>query len=214
MALERPEVRNAGCLVLTGGRRVFSAGADVTEFRDRDPAAVLAYYQATGAVYERVAVLPQPTIAAVAGYCLGGGFELALACDFRVAEATAVFGLPEVGIGILPSLGGTHRLVRLVGAARAKELTLLRDRGTATELHALGLLTEVVQDGEGLDRALVLAERLAALPPVAVAVAKQAIDAMPDASRDAGLILERLAYGLLSQTEAARAAAETFGRRP
>ncbi len=130
------------------------------------------------------------------------------------SPATAVFGLPEVGIGILPSSGGTHRLVRLVGAARAKELILLRDRGTATELHALGLLTEVVQDGEGLDRALVLAERLAALPPVAVAVAKQAIDAMPDASRDTGLTLERLAYGLLSQTEAARAAAETFGRRP
>jgi enoyl-CoA hydratase/carnithine racemase len=118
-ALGSDDVRSSACVVFTGGPRAFSAGTDVGELRDMDPAAILAYYRATGGVYERIARLPQPTISAIAGHCLGGGFELALATDFRIAETTASFGLPEVGIGILPSSGGTHRLVRLVGTARA-----------------------------------------------------------------------------------------------
>jgi enoyl-CoA hydratase/carnithine racemase len=209
-ALERSEVRHARAVILTGGGRAFSAGADLTEFRDRDPRAILDYYRATGAVYERVAALPVPTIAAIAGWCLGGGLELALACDFRVAEAGATFGLPEVSIGILPSSGGTHRLARLVGAARAKELVLLRERLDAGEAHAFGLVTEVVAAGAALERALAMAERLAALPPLAVAVAKQALDAMPEASREAGLLVERLGYGLLAQTADADEAAAAF----
>jgi enoyl-CoA hydratase/carnithine racemase len=212
-ALERPEAHDASCLVITGGERAFSAGADVTEFRDRHPAAVLAYYAESGGVYERLADVPQPTIAAIAGYCLGGGLELALAADFRVAEASATFGLPEVGIGIVPSSGGMHRLVRLVGAARAKELVLLRDRFDAETAHALGLVTEVVPDGASLDRALELAERLAALPPVAVRLAKRSIDLLPESSREAGLALERLAYGLLAQTEDADEAATAFAEK-
>jgi enoyl-CoA hydratase/carnithine racemase len=211
--LDRPEVRDARCVVLTGGERVFSTGADVAELRDQDPAAILAYYRATGGVYERVAALPQPTIAAIAGHCLGGGLELALACDFRVADTTASFGLPEVGIGILPSSGGTHRLVRLLGTARAKELVLLRERLTAAEAAALGMVTEVADPGAALERALAMAERLAGLPPLAVAVAKQAIDAMGEASRDAGLLVERLGYGLLAQTADAREAAAAFSEK-
>jgi enoyl-CoA hydratase/carnithine racemase len=214
-ALERPEARDARAVVITGGDRVFSAGADVSELRDLYPAAILAYYRATGGVYERVAALPVPTIAAIAGWCLGGGLELALACDFRVVEESAVLGLPEVGIGILPSSGGTHRLVRLVGAARAKELVLLRERITAAEAAALGLVTEVVPAGAALDRAIAMAERLAELPPLAVAVAKQAVDAMGESSRDAGLLIERLGYGLLAQTaDAAEAAAAFTEKRP
>lgn len=209
-ALERRDMTGARCIVITGGERAFSAGADVGELRDRDPAAILAYFRATGAVYERVAALPQPTIAAIAGHCLGGGLELALACDFRVADPTASFGLPEVGIGILPSSGGTHRLVRALGTARAKELVLLRDRLGAAEALATGLITEIAPEGAGLQRALELATRLAALPPLAVAVAKQAIDAMPDASREAGLLIERLGYGLLAQTADAGEAALAF----
>jgi enoyl-CoA hydratase/carnithine racemase len=212
-ALERPELRGSACVVLTGGERAFSAGADVGELRDRDPAAILAYYRETGAVYERLAALPQPTISAIAGYCLGGGLELALATDFRVADGTAVFGLPEVGLGIVPSSGGMHRLVRMLGGARAKELVLLRDRFGAEEARALGLVTEVVPEGGALDRALELAERLAGLPPLAAVVAKQAIDCMPEASREAGLALERLAYGLLAQSEDANEAAAAFGEQ-
>jgi enoyl-CoA hydratase/carnithine racemase len=199
-ALDHPDVRESACVVITGGPRAFSAGADVNELRDLDPAAILAYYRETGGVYERVARLPQPTISAIAGYCLGGGFELALATDFRVADTTASFGLPEVGIGILPSSGGTLRLTRLLGAARAKELILLGDRIDAERALRLGVVTEVVGEGESLPRALALAERLAALPPVAVAMAKQVIDATPGASDDAALALERLAYAALAQT--------------
>lgn len=203
-SLERDEVRTCGCLVVTGAGRAFSAGADVTELGGRSAEDVIAYYRGTGDVYERVAALPQPTVSAIAGYCLGGGLELALATDFRIADQSAVFGFPEVGLGILPSSGGTHRLVRFVGPARAKELILLRDRLTAEEAFAAGLLTELVPAGTALERALELAHALAALPSVAASVAKQAIDAMPEASREAGILIERLAYGLLSQTEEGR----------
>lgn len=209
-ALEREDVAGSRCVIVTGAGRAFSAGADVNELRDQDPAAIVAYYRDTGEVYERIAALPQPTISAIHGYCLGGGLELALATDFRVAEASAVFGLPEVGIGILPSSGGTHRLVRLVGPARAKELMLLRPRLTAEEARELGVVTEVVPDGSALERALELAARVAELPPLAASLAKQAADRMPESSRETGILLERLAYGMLAQTADAREAADAF----
>lgn len=203
-SLERDDVRTSRCVLVTGAGRAFSAGADVTELGGRSAEDVIAYYRETGDVYERIAALPQPTVSAIAGYCLGGGLELALATDFRVADETAVFGFPEVGLGILPSSGGTQRLSRFVGPARAKELILLRDRLSAEEAFAAGLLTELVPAGTALERALELARKLAALPPLAASVAKQAIDAMPEASREAGVLIERLAYGLLSQTEEGR----------
>src|SRR3990172_170644 len=124
-AVGSEEVATSAALVIEGSGRAFSAGADVHEMREQSVAAILEYYGTTGVVYDRVAALRQPTIAAIHGYCLGGGFELALACDFRIADATAVFGLPEVAIGIVPSSGGLTRLVRSVRAARAKELMLL-----------------------------------------------------------------------------------------
>jgi enoyl-CoA hydratase/carnithine racemase len=201
-SLDRDEVRASGCVVLTGAGRAFSAGADVDELGGRSPEDVIAYYRETGDVYERIAALPQPTVSAIAGYCLGGGLELALATDFRIADETAVFGFPEVGLGILPSSGGTHRLVRLAGPARAKELILLRERIGAGEALTAGIVTETVPAGAALERALELAQRLAALPALAVSLTKQAIDAMPEASREAGILIERLAYGLLAQTEA------------
>jgi enoyl-CoA hydratase/carnithine racemase len=209
-ALAGAEVRQAKCVVITGSERVFSAGADVSEFRGLDPEAIMSYYQGTGDFAERVADLPQPTFAAISGYCLGGGFELALACDFRIADQSAMFGLPEVGLGILPSSGGTYRLVRTVGAARAKELILLRERIDAAEAHRLGVVTDVVPAGQALERALFHAQRLASLPSLAVRVAGQAVDAMVDASRATGLELERLAYGMLAQTAEADAAAARF----
>jgi enoyl-CoA hydratase/carnithine racemase len=211
-ALSSTDVASSGCVVVTGAGRAFSAGADVTELRDRDPEAIARYYRETGEVYERVAALAQPTVSAIHGYCLGGGLELALATDFRVADETAVLGFPEVGLGILPSSGGTLRATRLLGAARAKRLILFGERIEADAALAAGLLTEVVAAGEALDRALELAARLAALPRLAASVAKQAIDAATEASRDAALLIERLGYGLLAQTAAAREAAESFGR--
>ncbi len=204
-ALRAPEVTSSRSVVLTGSGRAFSAGADLSELSRDDPAAILAYYREAGAVYEALARLPQPTLAAIGGYCLGGGLELALAADFRIAEGSAVFGLPEVALGIVPSAGGLHRLVRLVGPGRAKELILLRERFSADEALSFGIVTEVVPDGDAPRRALELGERLAGLPPAAVAVAKEAAELMPEASREAGLLVERLAYAALAQTaEAAR----------
>jgi enoyl-CoA hydratase/carnithine racemase len=212
-ALSSEEARSSRCIVLSGAGRAFSAGADLNEVSRQDPAGIAAYYRETGDVYERVAALPQPVIAAIHGYCLGGALELALAADFRVADETAVFGLPEVALGILPSSGGTHRLVRIVGPARAKELMLLRERFDAGQALEFGLLTEVVEEGKALSRALELAERIAALPPLAVSVAKQAADLLAESSRETGVALERIAYGMLAQTDEARDATKAFARR-
>jgi enoyl-CoA hydratase/carnithine racemase len=212
-ALAGDEVKAARCIVIAGAGRAFSAGADIVELSSDDPAAIAAYYADTGGVYEEVAALPQPTVAAIHGYCLGGGLELALACDFRVADESAVLGMPEVELGILPSSGGTHRLVRLVGAARAKELMLVRTRLDAAEAHGTGLVTEVVREGRALERALELAERIATLPPLAVQFTKQAADLMAESSREAGIVLERLAYAALAQTDDARDAARAFTER-
>ncbi len=199
-ALERDEVLSARAVIFTGGPRVFSAGADLNEMRGLDPASVMASYRGTGDWVERIAALPMPTFSAIAGYCMGGGFELVLATDFRIADPTAVFGLPEVALGILPSWGGTQRLARLLGVPAAKELILLRERVDASEAWRLGLLTELVAEGAALDRALELAERLAGLPPLAVNVTCEVIDMMAESSQAAGLALERIAYGMLAQT--------------
>jgi enoyl-CoA hydratase/carnithine racemase len=215
--IQDEEARASRCIVFTGEGKAFSAGADINEFRDSDPASIAAYYAQTGDVYERIAALPLPTISAVHGWCLGGGFELALATDFRIADETATFGLPEVDLGILPSSGGTHRLVRFVGPAKAKELMLLRRRFDAAEAHALGLVTQVVEEGKALERALEIGKELAALPALAVETTKRAADLMPEASREAGVLIERLAYAALAQTAEAEEAVESFtrrGRRP
>jgi enoyl-CoA hydratase/carnithine racemase len=207
-------VRTSRAVVFAGAGRAFSAGADVTEFADRDPAAIVGYYRSTGKVYEEIAALAQPTFAAIHGYCLGGGLELALTADFRVGDETAILGLPEVGIGIVPSSGGTHRLVRMVGIAKAKELILLGRRLTAPEALAAGLVTEVCAAGSALAKALELAESISHAPALAFGVAKQAIHAMAESSRDGGLLIERLAYGMLAQTAEAAAAVERFAVRP
>jgi enoyl-CoA hydratase/carnithine racemase len=134
-----------------------------------------------------------------------------VALDFRIADESAVFGFPEVSLGILASSGGLHRVTRLLGPARAKELFLLAERFDADEARRAGVITEVVQEGNAYQRALEVAVRLAALPRDAVAVTKQAIDAASESSREAALLIERLAYAALAQTQAARDAAAGFG---
>lgn len=210
-ALASEAVRTSGAVIVAGEGRAFSAGADIAEFEGRSPEDVLRYYQETGGVYEELAALSQPTIAAIHGYCLGGALELALALDFRIADETAVFGFPEVSLGILASSGGLHRVTRLLGPARAKELFLLAERFGAEEARQAGVVTEVAPEGAALERALEVAARLAALPPDAVTVTKQAIDAAAEAPREAALLIERLAYAALAQTQAARDAAAGFG---
>jgi enoyl-CoA hydratase/carnithine racemase len=212
-ALAGSDVRESRCVVFTGGEGAFSAGADLGEERDESPGGIDAYYRDTGDVYERIASLPQPTFSAISGWCLGAGFELALATDFRIADETAVFGLPEVELGIVPSSGGTYRLVRALGPARAKELMLLKPRVDAAEAFRLGVATELAPEGQALPRALELAAQVAALPALAASAAKQAADAVAESSRGAGVLIERLAYAALAQTEEAREAGQAFAER-
>ena len=201
-ALRSDAVASSRAVVITGGDQAFSAGADVTELRDMTPAAIAEYYRASGAVYEVVADLPMPTVAAVAGYCLGGGLELALAADFRVADtATAVFGFPEVGLGILPSSGGVTRLVRSIGPDRARDLVLRGRRFDPALAERWGLITEIAPAGEHLPRALAIAKELAALPPLAVRITNQVIDAAAESSHRTALLLEQLAYAALNRAD-------------
>lgn len=198
-AVRSDAVKGSRAVVITGGDKVFSAGADTSELKQMTPAAIAQYYRESGAVYEAIAALPQPTVAAIAGYCLGGGFELALAADLRVADETAVFGLPEVGLGILPSSGGVTRLVRAVGPARTRDLVLRGRRMSVSEAHSWGLLTETAKTGDHLRKAWEIAEELAAQPPLAVSIAKQVITAATEASRETALLLEQLAYATLNR---------------
>jgi enoyl-CoA hydratase/carnithine racemase len=200
-ALRSDVVRRSRAVVLTGSARAFSAGADTGELADMTPERIAAYYRGSGAVYEVVAALPQPTVAAVSGYCLGAGFELALACDVRIADPSARFGLPEVGLGILPSSGGLTRLVRAVGPAVTRDLVLFGEPFPAAEAHRLGLVREVVDSGPALSVALKRAAQLAKQPAMAVAWTKAAIDAAVESSSAASLLIEQLAYAALNRAD-------------
>jgi enoyl-CoA hydratase/carnithine racemase len=212
-ALDADDVTSSRAIVIEGEGRAFSAGADVNEMREQTPQAILSYYRATGTVNERVASTPQPTVAAIHGYCLGGGLELAMACDLRIAARSAVFGLPEVELGILPSSGGTVRLVRALGVARATELVLSRRRFDADAALRFGVVSDIVDDGEASPRAIELATDLASLPPLAVEVTKRAISAAAESSREAALLIEQLAYAALAQTAEHHRATDAFGSR-
>jgi len=198
--LRGPEVTSSRAVVVTGGNSVFSAGADVTELREMTPEAIAAYYRGSGSVYEVFAALPQPTVAAVTGYCLGGGLELALAADIRVADPAAIFGFPELGIGILPSSGGVTRIVRLVGAGRARDLILRGRRVDTTLAEQWGIVTETTAPGDHIPQATVIAHELAAYSPLALSITKQVLDVSLDAPHHAALLLEQLAYSALNKT--------------
>ncbi|KUM24283.1 crotonase [Mesorhizobium loti] len=196
--LRSDAVKTSLAVVITGGEGAFSAGADITELREMTAHSVADYYRNSGAVYEMLADLRQPTVAAIAGYCLGGGLELALAADIRVADPSAVFGLPEVGLGILASAGGVSRMVRVVGAGRARDLILRGRRIDVRQAENWGIVTEVSAPGEHVDLAKSIAHELARHPSLAVSINKQILDVSFNAPRDATLLMERLAYAVLA----------------
>jgi enoyl-CoA hydratase/carnithine racemase len=186
--------RNARCVVLTGDGQYFCAGADIKEMTllgvEKAPEV-----QARGqAIFQRLATLRCPTIAALNGLAVGGGLELALACDLRVAADFAKLGAPEVGLGLLPAYGGTQRLPRLVGAAKAKELIFLATVIPAAEALRIGLVNKVVPAGQELRAARDWAHTIAQKAPRAVAAAKQAIDSGLEASLPDGLETEKQAF--------------------
>ncbi|EMA55905.1 3-hydroxyacyl-CoA dehydrogenase [Halococcus salifodinae DSM 8989] len=186
------------CVTIEGtGERAFSAGADVTGFADTEPADVL---RATP-TYETVAEFPRPVIAKIEGFCLGGGHELALACDMRIATEGSKFGQPEIGLGLIPGGGATQRLTRLVGAARAKELVFRGHQIDAATAADWGMINRAVPANE-LDNAMeeVLADIVNG-PPVGLEVAKKVMNEGADADLDAALTLERQGFSILMGTD-------------
>lgn len=183
-----PAVR---CLILTGaGDRAFIAGADISELEGLDGRGGIAYNRAGQQVFRRLETLGKPSIAAVNGYALGGGCELALACTLRVASERARFGLPELSLGLIPGFGGTQRLSRLIGAGRALELILTGRRMAADEALACGLVNRVVPPAGLLAAAEELARQMMAQAPLAVALALDAVSGGADMPLDAGLAHE------------------------
>jgi enoyl-CoA hydratase/carnithine racemase len=191
-----PAVR---CVVIAGSEKVFAAGADIKAMSERSFAEALRHPAAS--FWRRLAAIKTPLVAAVSGYALGGGCELALACDMIVAAESAQFGQPEINLGIIPGGGGTQRLARVVGKQRAMEYVLTGERFDAGTAYRLGLVNKVAGDGEWLEGAMAMARRVAAQPPIAARLAKQAVLAAEEAGLSAGLESERRNYELAMATE-------------
>ena len=186
------------CIILTGGEKVFAAGADLRDMVERTPVEMFA--RRSERLWQPISSCPKPVLAAVNGYALGGGCELAMHADIIIAGDGASFGQPEVRVGIMPGAGGTQRLVRAVGKFKAMKMLLTGEPVPAREALAMGLVSEVVPDDEVLERAMTLARTIAALPPLAIMQIKEAVLAGEDSSLDAGLALERKAFQLLFAT--------------
>ncbi len=197
-----------GAVVVTGGDRIFAAGAEISEFGGPTEAAAIGarFTEALGAL----AALPRMVIAAVSGYALGGGCELALACDIRFASTKAKFGQPEILLGIIPGGGGTQRLARLVGPARAKDLILTGRQMRADEALAIGLVDYVVEPDELMPAALAYAAELATGARGAQGLAKAAIDEGLDGTLDDGLALEQRRFAEVFATEDAAIGVASF----
>ena len=194
--------RAARVVVVTGaGEKAFSAGADLKERRGMDATQTQARIQLINDAFDALAALPQPTIAAINGVAFGGGLELALACDFRVAAAHAQLGLTEVRLGIMPGAGGTQRMTRLIGVARAKEMILLGRRVTAADAAAVGLCTAVPPGADLVAAVERLVAELMLAAPISLTQAKRAIDGALDLDLAAGLAHERACYAVTLTTE-------------
>jgi enoyl-CoA hydratase/carnithine racemase len=191
-----PEVR---CIVVAGGEDVFAAGGDIKSMAARSFQDALV--TPTARFWPRLAAVRTPLVAAVSGYALGGGCELALACDMVVASETAEFGQPEITLGIIPGGGGTQRLTRIMGKQRAMELVLTGRRIDAEEAFRLGLVNQVTGKKDWLEKAVELAQVVASRPPLAVRLAKQAVMAADETALSAGLEQERRLYELAMATE-------------
>ncbi len=196
-----------GAVVITGGEKIFAAGADISEFGGPEDAERI-----TAVIHgalDAIAAIPRFVIASVSGYALGGGCELALACDYRIAGPRAVFGQPEILLGIIPGGGGTQRLARQVGPSRAKELCITGRQVKADEAVAIGLADEVV-DGDPIERSLELATEVARGALTAQALTKQAIDGGLSRSLADGLTLEQEVFVEVFRTEDSQIGVKSF----
>lgn len=197
-----------GAVLVTGGEKIFAAGADISEFGGPEEATgITARIHAS---LDALAAIPRFVIAAVSGYALGGGCELSLACDYRIAGDRAVFGQPEILLGTIPGGGGTQRLARLVGPSRAKEICITGRQVKAEEALRIGLADEVVPSDELHERALALAAECARGAILSQALAKQAIDDGLSASLSDGLRIERAAFVESFRTEDSQIGVKSF----
>jgi enoyl-CoA hydratase/carnithine racemase len=197
-AAERADVR---AVVLYGGERVFAAGADIKQMSALDGATMATWGYELTTSFTAVAEIPKPVIAAITGYALGGGYELALCADFRVVGASAKIGQPEILLGVIPGAGGTQRLARLVGPAKAKDIVFTGRHVGAEEALEIGMADAVVPDDEVYPTAVAMARKFAAGPPLALAAAKRAIDHGLNMSLGEGLALESRLFAELFDTE-------------
>ena len=197
-------------VVIYGGEKVFAGGADIAEMAEAGPAAMAAWSGRLQAALSRVAGIGKPVVAAITGYALGGGLELALAADFRVAGERARVGQPEILLGIIPGAGGTQRLPRLVGPARAKDIIFSGRMLTAAEALEIGLVDSVVPDESVYAAALDMMKRYASGPALALRAAKQAIDYGLGVDLATGLEIERVQFAALFGTEDQRAGMRSF----
>ncbi len=207
---EVSERRDVRAVILYGGPKVFAAGADVKEMADWDHLTAIERTSTLTASFDAVAKIPKPVIAAVTGYALGGGLELALCADLRVVGDNAKLGLPEILLGIIPGAGGTQRLPRLIGPSRAKELIFTGRFVDANEALSIGLVDRVVAPDAVYDEALALAKQLAAGPGVALRAAKNAINRGLDVDLATGLEIERMQFAQLFATEDQKNGMDSF----
>jgi enoyl-CoA hydratase/carnithine racemase len=202
--------RDIRAVVIYGGQKVFAAGADVKEMASRNHAEMASVSRRLHASFRAVAAIGKPVVAAITGFALGGGLELALCADFRVAGENARFGVPEILLGVIPGLGGTQRLPRLIGPARAKNLIYTGRLVSAGEALRIGLVDHVVPDADVYQAATGIARQFVSGPALALRAAKEAIDTGLDLSLDAGLEVERLHFTALFATQDQKLGMESF----
>jgi len=199
--IEQMDYDKVRVVVITGTGRAFSAGADVTAFMGATPVTIFKFSRKLQMLFERIEALDRPVICGINGYALGGGLELAMSCDIRIAAETAELGQPEINLGFIPGAGGTQRLARHIGRDRAKELIFTGDRIPAREAEKLGLVNKVVPADKLEQELRALASKLAEKPPLALAMAKYAINFGIEAPLWVGTMLEAAQFGLLFSTE-------------
>lgn len=202
-----PAVR---AVVIHGGEKAFAGGADIKEMADLSPAEITVFGRGLVGALDRIARLRVPTVAAITGYALGGGFELALAADFRIVADDALLGLPEITLGVIPGAGGTQRLPRLVGKAVATRMILTGRPVRGSEAPAIGLAEQALPAAEVIDAAMALAGRFAAGPTQALAAAKRCINDGLDTDLATGVRIESAAFAALFATEDQKAGMASF----
>ncbi len=199
------------CLIITGdGEKSFVAGADISEMASLGAQQGETFGKRGSDVFRRIETLPMPVIAAVNGFALGGGCELAMACDIRICSDNARFGQPEVGLGIIPGFSGTVRLARLVGMGMAKQLIFTGKPIKADEAMRIGLVNEVVPQAELMNRAMEIAKQIAACAPLAVSAAKLCINTEWDMEAEDAIAFENRAFGLCFNTEDQKGGMKAF----